>query len=79
MVREGVFFTNELQRNQVCGNRSKGKTSGRDCLLLSNMISSTLKSGQEIETKIVGSTASSFGVYFVGESLICEFPCYKEK
>jgi hypothetical protein len=43
------------------------------------MVSSTLKSGQETETKIVESTTSSFGVYFVGESLICEFPGYKEK
>ena len=43
------------------------------------MVSSTLKSGQEIEPKIVESTASSFGVYFVEESLICEFPGYKEK
>ena len=43
------------------------------------MVSSTLKSGQEIETKIIESTTSSFGVYFVGENLTCEFPGYKEK
>jgi hypothetical protein len=47
------------------------------------MFSSTLKSGREIEIKLLKvlyhGTASSFGVYFVGISLIYEFPGYKEK
>jgi hypothetical protein len=58
---------------------SKGNTFERDYLLLSNMVSSTSKSGREMETKVVKSIARSFGVYFVGRGLICEFPGYKEK
>jgi hypothetical protein len=76
--QRSCFFTNELHWNQVCGNRSKGKTFERDYLLLSNMVSSTSKSGQEIENWIRNSATFSFDVCFVGISLICEFPGYKE-